>query len=411
MQEFEHIGELNPPARLLMAPGPCNADPRVLRAMSAQLLGQFDPAMTRLMAETQQLFRTLYRTRNEQTFLVDGTSRAGIEMLLCSSIEPGDKVLIPVAGRFGQLLCEIARRCGADVHQINRPWGEVFTLEEIEEGLKKVSPKLLLTVQGDTSTTALQPLEGVGELCRRYGAFFFTDATATFGGNELAVDEWGLDAVASGMQKCLAGTPGTSPVTMSPRFAEMVRGRFHVEEGVREASDVDGPGAIISSNYFDGCMLMDYWGPRRVNHHTEATTALYGAHEAARILCEEGIGNAVARHKKHGDALLAGIRAMGLKPFGDQAHRMNNAVGVEIPEGIDGEAVRRILLSDFGIEIGSSFGPLKGRIWRFGVMGYNARRDAVLMTLAALEGVLLRLGMKLPAGEALKAAWAFYDAH
>lgn len=403
-------GQINPPSRLLMGPGPVNADPRVLRAMSAQLVGQYDPAMTGYMAETQALFRQVFKTKNEQTLLVDGTSRAGIEMLLVSAIRPGDPVLVAVAGRFGQLLCEIARRCRADLHVIERPWGEVFAPEEVETAIKKWSPKILLTVHGDTSTTIAQPLDELGPICRKYGVLFYTDATATLGGNTLETDKWGLDAVSSGLQKCLGGSSGTSPVTMSPAFVEAVRKRQLVEEGIREAGDAQGAEEMIYSNYFDACMLMDYWGPKRLNHHTEATTALYGARECARILCEEGIDAAVERHRVHGAALAAGIEAMGLKPYGDAVHRMNNVLGVVIPEGIDGELVRRVLLTDFGIEIGSSFGPLKGKIWRIGTMGWNARKDAVLTTLAALEGVLLKLGMKLPAGAALKAAWDYYDA-
>ncbi len=411
MFNISKYDQINPPARLLMGPGPINADPRVLRAMSAQLVGQYDPVMTGYMNETMALYREVFQTKNEQTFLVDGTSRAGIESVLVSAIRPGDPVLVTVAGRFGLLLCEIARRCGAELHVIEKPWGEVFTPEEVEEAIRKIRPRMLLTVHGDTSTTIAQPLEGLGEICHRYGVLFYTDATATLGGNTLKTDEWGLDAVTAGLQKCMAGSAGTSPVTLSPAFVDTCRRRQHVEEGVRDAHHVTGPDPVIGSNYFDICMLMDYWGPERLNHHTEATTALYGARECARILCQEGVDRAVARHRLHGDAMLAGITAMGLKPFGDIRHKMNNVLGVVIPEGIDGEKVRAMLLADFGIEIGSSFGPLKGRIWRIGTMGYNARRDCVLLTLAALEAVLSRLGMKLPHGVALSAAWDWYDSH
>ena len=411
MFDISRYDQINPPARLLMGPGPINADPRVLRAMSAQLVGQYDPVMTGYMNETMALYREVFQTKNEQTFLVDGTSRAGIESVLVSAIRPGDPVLVTVAGRFGLLLCEIARRCGAELHVIEKPWGEVFTPEEVEEAIRKIRPRMLLTVHGDTSTTIAQPLEGLGEICHRYGVLFYTDATATLGGNTLKTDDWGLDAVTAGLQKCMAGSAGTSPVTLSPAFVDACRRRQHVEEGVRDAHHVTGPDPVIGSNYFDICMLMDYWGPERLNHHTEATTALYGARECARILCQEGVDRAVARHRLNGDAMLAGITAMGLKPFGDIRHKMNNVLGVIIPEGIDGEKVRAMLLADFGIEIGSSFGPLKGRIWRIGTMGYNARRDCVLLTLAALEAVLTRLGMKLPHGAALSAAWDWYDSH
>ena len=218
MFDISRYDQINPPARLLMGPGPINADPRVLRAMSAQLVGQYDPVMTGYMNETMALYREVFQTKNEQTFLVDGTSRAGIESVLVSAIRPGDPVLVTVAGRFGLLLCEIARRCGAKLHVIEKPWGEVFTPEEVEEAIRKIRPRMLLTVHGDTSTTIAQPLEGLGEICHRYGVLFYTDATATLGGNTLKTDDWGLDAVTAGLQKCMAGSAGTSPVTLSPPF-------------------------------------------------------------------------------------------------------------------------------------------------------------------------------------------------
>lgn len=183
--------QINPPPRLLMGPGPINADPRVLRAMASQLIGQYDPAMTHYMNEVMALYRGVFRTENRWTMLVDGTSRAGIEALLVSAIRPGDKVLVPVFGRFGHLLCEIARRCRAEVHTIEVPWGEVFTPDQIEDAIKRVRPHLLLTVQGDTSTTMLQPLEELGAICRRYDVLFYTDATASLAGNALESDAWG----------------------------------------------------------------------------------------------------------------------------------------------------------------------------------------------------------------------------
>lgn len=195
MLDIAKFDQINPPARLLMGPGPINADPRVLRAMSSQLIGQYDPAMTGYMNQVMELYRALFRTENRWTLLVDGTSRSGIEAMLVSSIRPGDKVLVPVFGRFGHLLCEIARRCRAEVHTIEVPWGEVFSADQIEDAIKKVRPRLLLTVQGDTSTTMLQPLEALGDICRRHGVLFYTDATASFAGNPLETDAWGLDAV------------------------------------------------------------------------------------------------------------------------------------------------------------------------------------------------------------------------
>ncbi|HEG0620833.1 TPA: alanine--glyoxylate aminotransferase family protein [Yersinia enterocolitica] len=403
------FSQINPPARLLMGPGPINADPRVLRAMASQLIGQYDPAMTDYMNQVMALYRGVFRTENQWTMLVDGTSRAGIEAVLLSSIRPGDKVLVPVFGRFGHLLCEIARRCRAEVHIIEVPWGEVFTPDMIEDAIKKVRLRLLLTVQGDTSTTMLQPLAELGEICRRHQVLFYTDATASLGGNVLETDAWGLDAVSAGLQKCLGGPSGSSPVTLSPRFSEQIRRRKCIEQGIRTADHADGDEEMIYSNYFDLGMIMDYWGPERLNHHTEATSMLFAARECARVMLEEGLDNGIARHTLHGAALLAGIQGMGLAVFGDLKHRMNNVLGVVIPAGIHGEQVRQLMLNDFGIEIGTSFGPLNGKIWRIGTMGYNARKDCVMQTLVALEAVLNRLGFVTVQGAGLQAAWDVYQ--
>ncbi|EKN4711129.1 TPA: alanine--glyoxylate aminotransferase family protein [Yersinia enterocolitica] len=403
------FSQINPPARLLMGPGPINADPRVLRAMASQLIGQYDPAMTDYMNQVMALYRGVFRTENQWTMLVDGTSRAGIEAVLLSSIRPGDKVLVPVFGRFGHLLCEIARRCRAEVHIIEVPWGEVFTPDMIEDAIKKVRPRLLLTVQGDTSTTMLQPLAELGEICRRHQVLFYTDATASLGGNVLETDAWGLDAVSAGLQKCLGGPSGSSPVTLSPRFSEQIRRRKCIEQGIRTADHADGDEEMIYSNYFDLGMIMDYWGPERLNHHTEATSMLFAARECARVMLEEGLDNGIARHALHGAALLAGIQGMGLAVFGDLKYRMNNVLGVVIPAGIHGEQVRQLMLNDFGIEIGTSFGPLNGKIWRIGTMGYNARKDCVMQTLVALEAVLNRLGFVTVQGAGLQAAWGVYQ--
>ncbi|MFM2482745.1 pyridoxal-phosphate-dependent aminotransferase family protein [Celerinatantimonas sp. YJH-8] len=409
MFDINDYDQINPPTRLLMGPGPINADPRVLRAMSSQLVGQYDPVMTEYMNQTMALYRQLFVTENQWTMLVDGTSRAGIEAALVSMIRPGDDVLVPVFGRFGHLLCEIAQRCRAKVHTIEVPWGEVFDPNVVEDAIKRIRPRALLTVQGDTSTTMLQPLAELGEICQRYGVLFYTDATASFGGNPMLADQWHLDAVTAGLQKCLGGPSGSSPVTISPAFADHIRQRRHVELGIKNAQHQDGEEELIYSNYFDLGMIMDYWGPERLNHHTEATSMLFGARECARIIVQEGVEACIARHQLHGQAMVNGLQAMGLELFGDLEHKMSNVTGVVIPQGVEGEQVRKLLLNDFGIEIGTSFGPLQGKIWRVGVMGYNARKDTVLTTLTALEAVLNRLGFATVQGAALQAAWDSYE--
>lgn len=396
-----------PPARLLMGPGPISAYPSVLTAMSAQLVGQYDPFMTDTMAETQALYRRVWATENDATLLIDSTSRGGIEAAMISLIRPGDRVLVPVFGRFGHLLAEIAERAMAEVHTIEVPWGQVFTPTAIEEAIVRVKPHLLGLVQGDTSTTMLQPLEDIGAICARHGVLFYSDATASLGGNPFEADAWGLDAATAGLQKCLGGPSGSAPITLSERAVEAIRSRKKIEAGIREPGD-ESAADFVRSNYFDLGMILDYWGPRRLNHHTEATSMLYGARECARVLLGEGRDAVIERHVLHGEAMLAGVRGLGLVVFGDVAHKMSNVVAVEIPEGVAGDAARQAMLEDFGIEIGTSFGPLHGRVWRIGTMGYNARKDAVLTTLAALEQVLRRFGAKVPVGGGVDAALDVY---
>ena len=399
---------LSPAPRLLMGPGPINADPRVLHALGTQLLGQFDPQFREYMRQTMALYRRVFETRNRWTFVVDGTARAAIECAMVSVIEPGDRVLVLSFGRFGQLMSEIARRAGGDVTVAEAQWGTVFDPAQVEAALAKTSPKLVAVCQGDTSTTMAQPLADLGALCRRYGALLQVDATATIGGMRLPVDAWQVDCVTGGLQKCLAGPSGSGPITLSDRMAETVYRRRHIEEGLRTRDYVAGAGPVIGSNYFDLAMLIDYWSDLGLNHHTEATSMLYAARECARLFLEEGHEKAFRRHALASEALTAGIDAMGLAVFGDRAHKMPNVTGVFIPDGVAGDRVRSALLADFNIEIGTSFGPLHGRIWRIGTMGVNARKDAVLATLGALEAVLAGEHFRLTRGAAVDAASAVY---
>ena len=390
----DFFGELNPTPRLLMGPGPINAYPSVLRAMGTQMLGQFDPQFREYMRQVSELYRRVFQTQNRWTLLVDGTARSAIEAALVSLIEDGDRVLVPVFGRFGHLKVEIAKRCGADVKAVECEWGKVFPFETLKEEISTFKPKIVAVSHGDTSTTMAQPLDELGRFCHANEIFLYVDATATLGGMDLPVDAWQLDVVSAGLQKCLGGPPGSAPLTLNERAASLIERRRHTEQGLRVSDSKEGEGPVIRSNYFDLAMIMDYWSEKALNHHTESTTMIYAARECARVLLKEGLPQAFARHRQISATLVEGLRAMGLELFGDLAHKMPNVTGVVIPAGIDGERVRRALLQEYNVEIGTSFGPLHGRIWRIGTMGYNARADAVTTTLDALKTVLAAEGFR-----------------
>ena len=406
----ETFGDLDHPARLLMGPGPINVHPRVLRAMSVQLLGQFDPEFTAYMNQTMALYRQVFETGNRWTFLIDGTSRAGIEAALVSALAPGDDAVVLNAGRFGLLLTEIAERCGAKVTTVDGAWGTVIDPLAVEDAVKQVRPRLVAAVHGDTSTTMAQPIEPLGEICRRHGALLYVDATATMGGMPTPADAWAADIVTAGLQKCLGGPSGSAPITLSDRAAERISGRRHVERGLATGGAGSSNGSRIASNYFDLAMIMDYWSDKRLNHHTEAASMLFAARECARVVLEEGLAARFARHAAAGRAMAAGAEALGLEVYGDRRHKMANVTGVVVPSGVDGERVRMRMRTDFEIEIGGAFGQLAGRIWRIGTMGVNARKHAVLTTLAALEAVLRQEGFGFVAGAGVDAALASWEA-
>ncbi len=395
-----------------MTAGPVEVDPRVLRAMSTPIVGQFDPAFTTIMNEVMEMLREVFQTKNQWAFPVDGTSRSGIEALLCSIIEPGDKVLVPIFGRFGHLLTEICERYGAEVHIMETTWGEVFDQNDVIDEIKRVKPKITAIVHGETSTGCMQPLDQIGKACREEDVFLVVDAVASIGGTPVKVDEWYIDGLVGGTQKCLSVPSGMSPITYNHRLEKLINARKKVERGISTEADRKNEEAMshptIKSNYFDISMLQDYWGPRRLNHHTEATSMLYALREGLRIVLEEGLEERFARHKLNEHALISGLEAMGLELYGNRQCKLPTVTCVTVPEGIDPEPVRSMLLSQFGIEIASSFGPLHGKIWRIGSMGYSCRKENILFVLGALEAVLTRHGAKLHTGKALQAALDVY---
>jgi (S)-ureidoglycine---glyoxylate transaminase len=388
--------ELLPPPRILLGPGPTMADPRVLRAMATPLLGQFDPEFTAIMNEVMELSRFAFQTANARAFPVPGTGRAGLEATLVSLLEPGDRVVVGECGRFGLLLIELAERCGADVVTVRSEWGRFIEPDAIAAALAAGRTKLVAMVHGETSTGVLQPLEDIARLAHAHEALLVADCVVTLGGCEVAADRWGLDVAIAGTQKCLSCPSGLAPVTYNARAETLIRARR----------------SRVRSNYLDLGQLADYWSPARFNHHTAPTAMVYGLREALRAVREEGLEPRFARHRLHGGALRAGIGALGLSLFGKEPpeHRLPFITPVVVPDGVDELRVRRGLLEDFGIEIGAAFGPLQGKIWRIGTMGYAAHRPHILLCLAALESVLRREGLTPPAYAGVDAALASYAA-
>ncbi|QCR30986.1 alanine--glyoxylate aminotransferase family protein [Lysinibacillus sp. SGAir0095] len=402
--------QLQTPLRTIMTPGPVEVDPRVLQAMSTPILGQFDPVFTNMMNEVMEMLRELFQTKNRWAFPIDGTSRSGNEALLASVIEPGDKVLVPIFGRFGHLLVEICERYGAEVHTLETAWGSVFEQQMIVDKMKELQPKIVAIVHGETSTGCMQPLDALGKACREQDVLLIVDAVATIGGVNIPVDEWCIDGVIAGTQKCLSIPAGMAPITYNERVEAVIQGRKKIEYGIATEEEFRLKRTnIIRSNYFDLAMIQDYWGPRRLNHHTEATSMIYALREGLRIVLEEGLEQRFARHSYHEAALIKGLEAMGLTIYGDPTCKLTPVTCVEIPDGVDGENVRKVMLEQFGVEIASSFGPLQGKIWRIGTMGYSCRKENILKVLQALEAALIRNGFEPKRGEGVQAALDYYD--
>jgi alanine-glyoxylate transaminase / serine-glyoxylate transaminase / serine-pyruvate transaminase len=381
-------GQLNPPQRLLLGPGPSDVHPRVLTAMATPLLGHLDPAFLEMMLETQQLLRDAYRTKNALTFPVSATGMAGMEACAVNLLEPGDSVVVCVKGFFGQRMVDVAGRTGAKVTVLEQAWGEVFDLNRLRETLKQVRPKVLTIVHAETSTGALQPLEEVGKLCHEFDTLLIVDAVTSLGCVPLKVDEWELDAVFSCSQKGLSCPPGLSPVTISPRAEEAMARRK----------------TKVQSWYLDLTMIRTYWGSDRAYHHTAPITMIYALREGLRLLHEEGLDARWARHQKNHKALKAGLTAMGLKYSAQEGNQLPQLNAVFIPQGVDDLTIRKRMLTEFGIEIGGGLGDFKGKVWRIGLMGHNSRPGPVFSVLAALEQCLRDAGVKIAPGAGVAGA-------
>jgi alanine-glyoxylate transaminase / serine-glyoxylate transaminase / serine-pyruvate transaminase len=389
------LDEFTPPRRLLLGPGPSLVHPRVLRALSTPLVGHLDPIFLNVMNDIQSALRIMFETKNAFTIALSGTGSAGMEASIINLVEPGDAVIVGVNGVFGTRLATVVDRCGGKAIRIDAAWGESIQPEAVEQALARSGPvKAVAVVHAETSTGVRQPLEDIGALCRRYGALFVVDAVTSLGGLPVGVDRIGIDVCYSGTQKCLSCPPGLAPFTMSDRALAAVKGRR----------------TACQSWYLDVSLIAEYWAEgNRAYHHTAPISMLYGLREALRIVDEEGLPARYARHQTNSDALLAGLAELGLMPLAPAGRRLSMLNCVTLPSQIPEADVRARLLSEYGIDIGGGLGPLKGKVWRIGLMGESSTEANVLTLLNALETVFLESGWLRTPGVALQAASRLYS--
>jgi alanine-glyoxylate transaminase/serine-glyoxylate transaminase/serine-pyruvate transaminase len=366
------VSPLNPPNRTLLGPGPSPVDPRVLRALSLPVIGHLDPAFLKIMDETMGMLREVFQTKNRLALPMSGTGSAGMETCFVNLIEPGDDVLIGVNGVFGTRMVDVAERCGGRVETVNAEWGTALDPEQFSGALKKKKYKVVAVVHAETSTGVLQPLEDISRLVHEHGGLFLVDAVTSLGGAPVNVDAVGIDACYSGTQKCLSCPPALSPVTFSENAIEAVHRRK----------------TKVQSWYLDLSMIEKYWGSERVYHHTAPISMNYGLHEALRILLEEGLEASWRRHRQVHDAFLREMRTLEIEPAVAESIRAPMINTIRIPEGVDDPRVRQRLYDEFNIEIGAGLGPLKGKIWRVGLMGHGARTENVQLLVKALRQLI-----------------------
>jgi alanine-glyoxylate transaminase/serine-glyoxylate transaminase/serine-pyruvate transaminase len=371
--DFTHITDLNTSPRILLGPGPSMVAPRVLRTLATPLVGHLDPQFLKVMDEVQQLLRYVFQTQNELTIPMSGTGSAGMEAALCNFIEPGDRVLVAIMGYFGERLFEMAGRYGAQVERIDRPWGQVFEPAEIEAALRGKNYKLLALVHAETSTGALQP--GIAEIAaaaHRQGSLVVLDTVTSLGGMPVEIDAWEVDVAYSASQKCLSAPPGLAPLTISPRARQVLRSR-HTK---------------VANWYLDLTELEKYWGRERTYHHTAPISMNFALREALRLVAEEGLEARFARHRANAERLWAGLEDMDIAMLVPETYRLTTLTTPRIPPAVDDAVIRRRLLNEYNLEIAGGFGPLKGQVWRIGLMGFSSQAENVALLLAALHDLL-----------------------
>ena len=366
------LAPLQVPERLLLGPGPSNAEAEVIAAMNCQPIGHLDPAYLQVMDETQALLRYTWQTRHELTYPIAGTGSAAMEATLANVVEPSDRVVVGVMGYFGHRLVDMAERYGAEVYALHQNWGQVFALQTIRAALEEHRPTVLALVHAETSTGARQPLEGIGELCREFDCLLLVDTVTSLGGVPIFLDEWQVDLAYSCSQKGLSCPPGISPFTMGPRAVEKMERRQ----------------TKVANWYLDAGLLRKYWGSDRVYHHTAPVNLTFALREALRLLAEEGLVARWQRHQATAETFWDGLAALGLECHVEREYRLPTLTTVKVPDSVDAKAVIRMLLKDYNIEIGGGLGALAGKVWRVGLMGANSHRDRAETLLSALDKVL-----------------------
>jgi len=389
------IQSFHPPVRTLMGPGPSDVNPRILEAMGRPTIGHLDPAFVGMMDEMKDLLRYAFQTKNELSMPVSAPGSAGMEMCFVNLVEPGDKVIVCQNGVFGGRMKENVERCGGTAIMVQDDWGVAVDPAKAEEALKaNPDAKILAFVHAETSTGAISDAKTLAELAHQHDCLIIADTVTSLAGSPLMVDDWDLDAVYSGTQKCLSCVPGLSPVTFNQRAIDVITSRK----------------TTVQSWFLDLNLVLGYWGggAKRAYHHTAPINTLYALHEALVILQEEGIENSWARHEKNHNALRAGLEAMGMNFVVPEDQRLPQLNAVSIPDGVDEAAVRSALLGEYNLEIGAGLGAMAGKIWRIGLMGFASNETNVLFCLGALDAVLSGMKAPITSGVAVDAARAVY---
>lgn len=371
------VGELNSNARYLMGPGPSNVHARVLKAMATPIIGHLDPDFIAIMDGVKQMLRSIMRTENDLTFALSATGSAGMEACFINLLEPGDDAVVCVNGVFGNRMSDIVERCGAGLHRVDAPWGEPVDPSQVKAALENCDPKLVAIVHAETSTGVLQPLEEISRIVHDKGSLFLVDAVTSLGGTDLRVDEWNIDAIYSGTQKCLSVPPGLSPVSFSPRAVEAIARRKHKAQ----------------SWYLDLSMVRHYWeGAKRVYHHTAPISMVYALYEGLRLVLEEGLEQRFERHRRNHEMLRDGLESIGIEFIVRPEYRLPMLNAVKIPPKVNDTVTRGRLLQEYNIEIGGGLGDFVGKAWRIGLMGCSSTENHVNILLAALNNILKPTG-------------------